>query len=181
MENLQVPRLLDERGNPLNTRIEGALRSLVPKLRRSFPAVQDELALTEILEKAGRRIALREQRSGPIESLHGYAWVTLRTIATKWARRGSNRLTQWSVGSEASEAILANVPAQSGTPEQIERDILLREVMDHLTEDELLVCYLKATGYSGEEIARQRGGSTAAANMVFSRAIRKLRRLVNTP
>jgi DNA-directed RNA polymerase specialized sigma24 family protein len=178
MEHLQTPRLLDERGNPLSSRVEGALRSLVPKFRRQFPAVQDELELTEILEKAGHRIAAREQRSGPIEKLHAYAWVTLRSVFMSWMRRGSHRLTQQTIGSEASEAVLSTVPASSGTAEQIEQQVLLREAMGRLTEGEWTVCNLKMLGYSSEEIAKQRHSSTAAVNMVFSRAKQKLRRVL---
>ncbi len=178
MEHLQTPRLLDERGNPLSTRVEGALRSLIPKFRRQFPAVQDELDLTEILEKAGHRIAKRERRSGPIEKLHAYAWVTLRSVFVSWMRRGSHRLTQHTIGSEASSAVLSTVPAQSGTAEQVEQQVLLREAMARLTEGEWVVCNLKMLGYSSEEIAKQRHSSTAAVNMVFSRAKQKLRRVL---
>src|SRR5437763_12064146 len=153
MEHLQTRRLLDERGNPLSSRVEGALRSLVPKFRRQFPAVQDELELTEILEKAGHRIAAREQRSGPIEKLHAYAWVTLRSVFVSWMRRGSHRLTQQTIGSEASSAVLSTVRAQSATAEQVEQQVLLREAMAHLTEGEWIVCNLKMLGYSSEEIA----------------------------
>ena len=51
--------------------------------------------------------------------------------------------------------------------------------MNHLTKDEWLVCSLKMMGHSADEIARRRGGSTAAVNMVFSRATKKLRALLN--
>ena len=178
MEHLQLPRLLDERGKPLSTRVEGALRGLIPKFRRQFPTVQDELELTEILEKAGRRIAERERRAGPIEKLHGYAWVTLRSIVMSWMRRSSNRLTQHTIDSDESAEVLSTAAAQSGTPEEIEQQILLREAMKHLTEDEWIVCNLKMLGYSSEEIAKRRGSSTAAVNMVFSRAKQKLRRVL---
>src|SRR5438105_13316359 len=178
MEHLQAPRLLDERGNPLSTRVESALRSLVPQLRRQFPPVQDELELTEILEKAGHRIAAREQRSGPIEKLHAYAWVTLRSVVMSWMRRSSHRLTQHTISSEAAEAVLSTVPASSDTAEQIEQQVLLREAMDRLSEGEWIVCNLKMLGYSSEEIAKRRHSSTAAVNMVFSRATQKLRRVL---
>ena len=178
MEHQQKPRLLDDRGNPLSTRVEGALRSLIPKFRRQFPAVQDELDITQLLEKAGHRIEERERRSGPIEKLHAYAWVTLRSVVMSWMRRGPNRLTRRALDSEASDAVLSIAPAQSGTAEQIEQNILLREAMDRLTEDEWLVCNLKMVGYSSEEIATRRGSSTDAVNMVFSRAKRKLRRVL---
>ena len=176
MEHLQAPRLLDERGNPLNTRVESALRSLVPKFRRQFPAVQDELDLTEILEKAGHRIAAREQRSGPIEKLHAYAWVTLRSVVMSWMRRSSHRLTQQTISSDAAEALLSTLPASSGTAKQIEQHVLLHEAMHCLSEGEWIVCNLKMMGYSSEQIARRRHTSTAAVDMIFSRAKQKLRR-----
>ena len=156
MEHLQAPRLLDERGNPLSTRVESALRSLVPKFRRQFPAVQDELDLTEILEKAGHRIAAREQRSGPIEKLHAYAWVTLRSVVMSWMRRSSHRLTQQTISSDAAEALLSTLPASSGTAKQIEQHVLLHEAMQSLSEGEWIVCNLKMMGYSSEQIARRR-------------------------
>ena len=176
MEHLQEPRLLDERGNPLSTRVESALRSLVPKFRRQFPAVQDELDLTEILEKAGHRIAAREQRSGPIEKLHAYAWVTLRSVVMSWMRRSSHRLTQQTISSDAAEALLSTLPASSGTAKQIEQHVLLHEAMHCLSEGEWIVCNLKMMGYSSEQIARRRHTSTAAVDMIFSRAKQKLRR-----
>ena len=178
MEHLQTPRLLDERGNPLSSRVEGALRSLVPKFRRQFPAVQDELELTEILEKAGHRIAAREQRSGPIEKLHAYAWVTLRSVVMSWMRRSSHRLTQQTISSDAAEALLSTLPASSGTAKQIEQHVLLHEAMQSLSESEWIVCNLKMMGYSSEQIARRRHTSTAAVDMIFSRAKQKLRRVL---
>src|ERR1700720_3295555 len=100
MEHLRRPRLLDESGNPLNTRVEGVLAHLAPRCQRQFSALRDDLALTEVLEEAGQRIARREQRSGPIHKLHAYAWVTLRSVAISWMRRGSSRLGQQMLGFE---------------------------------------------------------------------------------
>jgi RNA polymerase sigma factor (sigma-70 family) len=175
MEHLQIPRLLNVRGNPLSERIESALRSLIPRFRRQYPNLQDELVVTSIVEKAGQRIEQREQQSGPIEKLHAYAWVTVKNITASWMRRSSNRSELQRIDSEAGSAILERVPAEAGSPEQIEHAVLLREAMAHLSEDEWRVCNLKMMGYSGEEIARERGSSTAAVNMVFSRATKKLR------
>jgi len=50
--------------------------------------------------------------------------------------------------------------------------------MGRLSEGEWIVCNLKMLGYSSEEIAKQRHSSTAAVNMVFSRAKQKLRRVL---
>ena len=178
MEHLRNLRLLDERGDPLSARIEGVLIRLLPRLQRQFPALQDEVALTEVFEEAGRRIANREQRAGPIEKLHGYAWVTLRSVATSWMRRGSSRLTQRTLGADESQAALSTVATEAGTPEQVERDILLREVFAQVTADERMVCIWKKAGFSSQEIAQYRGSSAAAVDTLFSRAKQKIRRIL---
>lgn len=56
----------------------------------------------------------------------------------------------------------------------------MREAHDHLTEDQWLVCGLKGAGYTASEIAETRGGTPDAVNMVFSRAKRKLRALLES-
>jgi len=178
MEHLRKLRLLDESGKPLGTRVEGVLERLLPRFQRQFPTFRDEVTLTEVFEEAGRRIVTREERSGPIEKLHGYAWVTLRSVATSWLRRGSSRLSQRTLGADESQAALSTVATGSGTPEQIERDILLREVLAQMTADERLVCLWKTAGFSSEEIAHHRGSSAAAVDTLFSRTKQKIRRIL---
>lgn len=70
--------LLDNEGQRLSLHIEQALAALAPRLRRHFPQLAADDALQDVLEQAGQRLALREVRAGPIEKLHGYAWVTRR-------------------------------------------------------------------------------------------------------
>ena len=175
MEHLHLG-LLDSDGKPLAERIQRVLTRLLPRLRRQFPALHDEVALTEVMEEAGRRIALREARGGPIEKLHGYAWVTMRSVATSHVRRGSIRLIQKTLESETSDARLASVPATAGSAEEIERNILLREVLDKLSPEEKLVCIWKKAGFSSREIAQYQGRSVIAVDTLFSRAKDKLRR-----
>jgi hypothetical protein len=96
-----------------------------------------------------------------------------------WLRRDANRVVHRSVDSESSKALLSTLPAQFGSLEAIEQGILIRAAMAHLTEDEWVVCNLKMMGFSDEQIAERRGSTIAATKMVFSRAKRKLRRLLN--
>src|SRR5688572_16284173 len=111
MEHSHDHILLDSDGQRLDSRIARTLTRLVPRLRRQFPQLRDEFALIEILERAGQRIAFKERHAGPIEKLHGYAWVTIRSIATSEMRRSSARLMGKTLESEASRARLASVPA----------------------------------------------------------------------
>jgi DNA-directed RNA polymerase specialized sigma24 family protein len=94
-------------------------------------------------------------------------------------RRDANRMKRDTLGAEVSEAILSTVPATKwGTAQQIEDAVRVREAQDKLTDDQWLVCGLKAAGYTAIQIAETRGGSPDAVNMVFSRAKRKLQILL---
>ena len=70
--------LLDEYGQPLSTRLQDVLLPLAARLRRQFPSLNDDCTLTEVLEESGRRIAAREERKGPLDNVHAYAWVVVR-------------------------------------------------------------------------------------------------------
>ena len=160
MDHMRALGLLDSNGKPLGDRIERVLAGLLPKLRRRFPNLQDDVAITEVMEEAGHRIASREARGGPIERIHGYAWVTLRSVATSHIRRPATRLIQ---------------QAQFGSPEQVERDILLREVLARLSPEERMVCLWKMAGFSAQEIASALGRSVVSVDTLFSRAKQKIR------
>jgi RNA polymerase sigma factor (sigma-70 family) len=170
--------LLDEHGQPLDPRIEQALVSLVPKFQRDFPVLRDDFTLVEIFEEAGRRIENREKGAGRIERRHGYAWVTRRSIATSRLRRGEGRMAPRTLAAEEGAAALDATPTREGTADQIERTILLREVLDTLTPDERLVCIWKKAGFSSQEIANRRGGTAAAVDTMLSRVRQKVRRLL---
>ena len=114
MEHLRKLRLLDEHGNPLSNRIDGALGGLLLKFRRKFPAIQDEAELTNVFEQAAHKLEKRERAKGPIEKLHAYAWVTLRNLGVSWTRRGSSQLDQQTV--QNGEALLSTLRAWSGSP-----------------------------------------------------------------
>lgn len=168
--------LLDSNGEPFPDHIQRALVRLSPRLRREFPALQDDVALTEVLEKAGRRLAAREARGGPIDRLHGYAWVTLRSIATSYVRRGSIRLIQETLDTAAGAARLAALPSTSGRAEDVERGVLLAEVLRLLSDEERSIVLWRRAGYSSAEIAWAQDRTVDAIDKVFSRAKQKIRR-----
>src|SRR5215469_3507029 len=64
---------LDREGKPLPDHIQRVLDELVPRLRRKFPVIRDEVVFTQILEEAGQQIVNREQGQTPIEHLYGFA------------------------------------------------------------------------------------------------------------
>lgn len=68
MEHLRTIGLLDSDGRPFHPRIERVLCQLVTRLRREFPALQDEVTVIEVMEEAGRRIrAVAYARTSPTD------------------------------------------------------------------------------------------------------------------
>lgn len=175
MDHMRALGLLDSNGKPLGDRIERVLAVLLPKLRRRFPNLQDEVAITEVMEEAGRRIISREARGGPIDRIHGYAWVTVRSVATSYLRRPATRLIQNTLEPEASQAHISMASADYGSAERVERDILLREALDMLSHEERMVCLWKKAGFSAQEIASTLGRSVPSVDTLFSRAKQKIR------
>ena len=180
MEHLRDLRLLDEHGKPLDSRIESVLKRLLRKFLKRFPSLRDDVTVTEVFEAAGRKIANRERETGQIERLHGYAWVTVRNTGTSWLRRGSSQLAQHTLPADDSDAALAAMPAACGTAEEIERGILMEQVMARLSPEERLVFFLKIrAGFSSDQVARFRGTSVNAVDIVFSRTKRKISTLLS--
>jgi RNA polymerase sigma factor (sigma-70 family) len=169
--------LVDERGAPIEPRVERVLKQMCGKLRRQFPACRDDLIAADILEEAARRLLRRERRSGPIANLHGYAWVTVRSVMASRLRRGDARLRARTVGTRNIDALLSVRAATRHTAADLERRVLLRQVLAVLTSDERRVCRMKAAGYSTGEIARFVGRSHGSVDTFYSRAKAKARRL----
>jgi RNA polymerase sigma factor (sigma-70 family) len=167
---------VDQTGHPLNDRLQQVLRALAPRLRRQFPALRDDVVITEILEEAGRRMVEHERRFGPIEKLRGYAWVSIRHAATSRLRRASMRLQQQTLDGAESMAAMADLPAERGSAEAVERDLLLAEILALLSEEERKVCIWKKAGFSSREIARYLGHSTEAVDTMFFRVKQKVRK-----
>ena len=175
MEHLRTIGLLDSDGQPFDPRIERVLIQLLPRLRREFPSLQDEVGLAEIMEEAGRRIRHREQR-GPIERLHGYAWVTVRSIATSRMRLGASKLHQKTLDSDAGNARLLATPSSRGTATEVEQAVLLRELLQTLSREERMICLWKKAGFSSQEIALHQRRTVVAIDTIFSRAKQKIRK-----
>ena len=175
MEHLRTIGLLDSDGQPFHPRIERVLIQLLPRLRREFPSLQDEVGLAEIMEEAGRRIRHREER-GAIERLHGYAWVTVRSIATSRMRLGSYKLHQKTLDSDAGNARLLATPTSRGTAAEVEQGVLLRELLQTLSREERMICLWKKAGFSSQEIALHQRRTVVAIDTIFSRAKQKIRK-----
>jgi DNA-directed RNA polymerase specialized sigma24 family protein len=177
MENLRKLGFLGADGKPLDERLSKVLNALLPRFRRRFPAIQDDVEVTEAFEEAARRITKRERASGPIEKLGGYAWKALESIGVSLQRRGSMQIRVNRVESRTGPDIVSQLRAWDGSVEEIERGILLRQLEEHMTPEEKWIFNLKAFGYSSEEIAKLRGSSVNSVDKVMSRLKQKIHAL----
>ena len=177
MENLRKLGFLDADGKPLDERLSKVLNALLPRFRRRFPAIQDDVEVAEALEEAARRITKRERASGPIEKLGGYAWKALESIGVSLQRRGSMQIRFNRVESRTGLDVVSQLRAWDGSVEEIERGILLRQLEEHMTPEEKWIFNLKAFGYSSEEIAKLRGSSVNSVDKVMSRLKQKIHAL----
>ena len=178
MESLRKFGLLGADGKLPEDRLLKALNDLLPRFRRRFPAIQDEVEITEVFEEAVRRIQKRERQAGPIEKLRGYAWKALECIGVSFHRRSTMQVHVKRVESRTGPEIVSKLRALDGSAEQIERDILLREIESSLTPEEARIFHLKALGFSSEEIAKVRGSSVNSVDKVMSRLKQKFRALI---
>ena len=177
MENLRKLGVLDADDKPLDDRLSKVLNALLPRFRRRFPAIQDDVEVTEAFEEAARRITKRERASGPIEKLGGYAWKALESIGVSLQRRGSMQIRFNRVEARSGLDIVSQLRAWDGSVEEMERGILLRQLEAHMTPEEARIFNLKAFGYTSEEIAKLRGSSVNSVDKVMSRLKQKIHAL----
>jgi RNA polymerase sigma factor (sigma-70 family) len=144
----------------------------------AFPQSKDEVEITEVFEEAARRIEKRERQAGPIEKLRGYAWKALESIGVSAHRRSTMQVRLKRVESRTGPELVSRLEALDGSVDQIEREILLREIEASLTPEEAKVFHLKALGFSSEEIAKLRGSSVNSVDKVMSRLKQKFRALM---
>jgi RNA polymerase sigma factor (sigma-70 family) len=178
MEYLRRLGLLDEHGQPVDDRLYGIFERLVGKFRRRFPRILDDVEVVKIFEKAVLKLVQHERERGPLEKPHGYAWATLRTVAISQSRGASIEGHRFAADDGVAASAVAMMPAQDGTPEQLETQILLAQLRAQLTAEEELVFAAKIGGYSSRQIAKWRGCSPQAVDVMFSRIRKKLREFI---
>lgn len=171
---------LDSDGSPLDARIQRVLRDLRLRFRTRLPRLDDDVLVTEIFEEAGRRIATHEAEHGPVDNLEAFAWTTSLNVARSRLARSSMRVVGATLNPEASDAVLRTLHARDGTREQIETDILVQQLLAHLTPQERDLYYWKAWGHSSREIARACGKSEGHVNTLVYRMRLKIRDLLRS-
>jgi DNA-directed RNA polymerase specialized sigma24 family protein len=169
--------LVDAFGHPFDDRLRDALLTLAPRLERQFPALADACVLAEVLEETGNRLAAREERHGPLDALHPYAWVVARRMAA--LRAGLDRTI--SLDECTSLEGLASATNGAGTSEEIEDTILANQLAARLPDAQRRVYAWKYMGLSMEEIAVREGTSTVNIESCWRQVKRTLRRFIRRP
>src|SRR5207248_2804584 len=121
-----------------------------------------------------RRIAAREERKGPLDNLHAYAWVVVRRIAALRLRHDQWAVSSATLTGSESESVLRRIPAGFATSEQIFNDILCRELLANLNPIERQIAKGRNAGQSDDEIARGCGTSRRTISNAWRRLKRKM-------
>jgi DNA-directed RNA polymerase specialized sigma24 family protein len=179
MEQLRKLALLDEHGRPVDERTLGVLEKLHGKFRKHFRRIQDESVVTTIFEKVATMMARRERTSGPLERPYGYAWRALQSIAISNLRGTSIELHRHRAEPRDGRDVVRRLEAMDGTPHQIERDILMKELLAQLTPEEAFVLAHKMAGHTSAAIAAKVGCAPATVDVTVWRIRQKLRAFVN--
>ena len=170
--------LADVDGQPLSEHIQGVLRDLLPRFRRTFPYVRDEAQIADILEGAGQRIAAREKQVGPIPELHRYTWVAVKNAVLSVQRRSDHKVQSGSVSHSDAAWLLARLPASHANPGAIEHSVLLSQALDLLSQDEKMIAIHKQAGFSDREIAEHMNTSAGAISQTYFRIRHRLRKIL---
>ncbi len=176
MESPTRTHFLDAAGNPLPDRIQSVLDELLPRLRRKFSTIRDEVVLTEIMEQAGQKLLNREGRDGRIDQLYGFAWVTVYRVAISQLRRSPYLLEQPTT--ESTDRALSRLTAEESSPASIEGDVLASQVLDRLSHRERMIAIWKRFGFSSREIAEKLEMSVPAVDTTFCRLRKKVLKLL---
>ena len=169
---------VDEDGQPFDPRIQQVLREVRAPLRARFPSLADDTVVTEVIEDAGRRIRAHERAIGPVRNLSAYAWVTAQNLARSRGRRSEMRLAAGTRDATQHHAAFESLAATVGTAEQVEAQVLVRELVERLTDDERQLVEDKLAGLYSREIAEHRGMTVAQVDIAFFRLKGKLARLL---
>jgi RNA polymerase sigma factor (sigma-70 family) len=149
--------LADSNGQPVAEHIQRVLDRLRPRFEANFPAIRDETAIAQVFETVALKVARHEHRSGGAEHLHGLAWTALKRQAISWMRSSSARAETRTLGTAESVIELGRTPARDFSPEQIERQILCRQILDRLSEIDATMLLLQQAGFTLREIAERYG------------------------
>lgn len=179
MEQLRKLVLLDDQGRPVDERTLSVLEKLQGKFRKHFRRIQDESVITTIFEKVAAMMARRERASGTLERPYGYAWRALQSIAISNLRGTSIELHRHRAESRDGRDIVRRLKAMDGTPDQIERDILMKELVAQMTPEEVFVFGHKMAGHPSAAIAASLGCAPATVDVTLWRIRQKLRAFVN--
>ena len=176
MNDLHTLGLIDGDGQPFDGRITKVLHQIAPRLRREFPALEDDVAVTEVLEEAGRRIVQCE-----VEAWTARAAVWLR-VGDDPERRahasdepGSLRPR---VSRREAKSSSCGSSRRRARPSRSSGICLLKELLSNLSEEEQEVILFKKLGLSTAEIAERQQRSPGAVDVLFFRIKQKFRDLL---
>lgn len=170
------PLLVDQQGQPAAARIQLVFDGLHPRFRTHFPTIQDDAAIAFVFESAAAKVIRHEHLNGDAASLHGLAWTALKRQALSWLRSKRAQTEARTLGSADGLEYLNRLAAVDFSAEQIERQVLCRQILERLPERDAKLLMLQQAGFSVREIAEHFGESTSAVATRLTRLKQTLRK-----
>ncbi len=171
---------VDQRGQPFDDRLQAALRSAAPLVRREFPSIRDDVIFAEILEEAARLITDFEARNGRVRKLPAYALVTARNVANARLRRPAVRLQLATFEHNGEPATLSKLVAPASTAQAVERDIEVDQILGMMSTREHAISVRKLLGFTTVEIGARFNMSPSAVDTMFCRAKQRVADRIRT-
>ena len=153
-------------GREIDARLQAAARRLENRALawRRFELNDESLAL-HLLEQAVRTTAARDKQK-PIQNPEAYIWESFRHSANR-----AIKVRERIIGVEDRD--LEQRPAEWGSPAEIEKAILIRQLLDQMEPRLRRIWINRLVGRSHEEIAEAEGITVTALETHLSRRMKE--------
>lgn len=173
-----VPKfhLVDASGNPLDERFQRVARRLERHFFNALPEVGDEAVVCNCVEQTALKVHAHEQKYGRVQDLSSYFLRVYSNVVSSLLR-GRYHTKYESVAPDQKLEIQAG-PSRAGSPEAIERQILIDEILRNLDEKKRMMLLLDGIGYSARDIAKRCKTSEGNVYTTLHRAREEARKLL---
>lgn len=177
MERTSKFHLVDRCGRPLDERFETVVRQLDREFFLRFRQVRDPAVIANCVEETALRIHNHETKRGRVENLRPF-FLRVYSNAVKSLLRGPYYTKHEANVPERELEERGQFP-RTGTAEQTERWIILREAIERLDERKQELLRLNALGYTAKEIARELHTTESNVYTMLHRAREEAKQILN--
>lgn len=173
-----VPKfhLVDAAGNPLEERFQRVARKLERHFFNAFPEIGDEAVVCNCVEQTALKVHAHEQTYGRVQDLASYFLRVYSNVVSTLLRGRYH--TKYESAVPDQELEICAGPSRTGSPEAIERQILIDQTLRGLDKNKRMMLLLDGLGYSAKDIARRCGTNEGNVYTTLHRAREEARKLM---